>query len=63
MLAVFKENKKTEFEGGYNKLWKILIDKNMSKTQLREAAKIAQMQWQSWGKMRMLELKYLLKYV
>jgi len=24
----------------YNRLWKLLIDKNMNKTQLREAAKI-----------------------
>ena len=25
----------------YNKLWKLLIDKKMNKTQLREAAKIS----------------------
>ena len=47
----------------YNKLWKILIDKNMSKTQLIKLQKLAQMQWKSWEKMRMLELKCLLKYV
>lgn len=47
----------------YNKLWKILIDKNMSKTQLIKAAKISTNAMAKLGKMRMLELKCLLKYV
>ena len=37
----------------YNKLWKLLIDKGMSKTQLIKAAKISTNAWPSWVKTRM----------
>lgn len=41
----------------YNKLWKILIDKNMSKTELVKATKISTNAMAKLGKMRMSGLK------
>lgn len=43
----------------YNKLWKMLIDKNMSKTKLIKAAKISTNAMAKMGKIEMSELKYL----
>ena len=37
----------------YNKLWKILIDEGMSKTDLIRASKSLPMLWQSWEKTKM----------
>ncbi len=34
----------------YNKLWKLMIDKKMNKTQLREAQKSQAMLWLNWEK-------------
>ena len=39
----------------YNKLWKILIDRGMSKTELIKAAKLVQMPWQNWERTKMSE--------
>jgi DNA (cytosine-5)-methyltransferase 1 len=42
----------------YTKLWKLLIDKNMSKTQLIKAAKISTNAMVNLAKMRMFVLKF-----
>lgn len=47
----------------YKKLWKLLIDRDMTKTQLREAAKIALLPLQNLERMRMSPQVYLLKFV
>ena len=39
----------------YNKLWKMMIDKKMSKTELTNLRESAQMQWLSLERMRMYE--------
>lgn len=46
----------------YNKLWKRLIDLNMSKTQLREKAGITTNAIAKMGKMRMFRQKSYVKY-
>lgn len=43
----------------YNRLWKLLIDRNMSKTQLIKDAKISTNAMAHLGKMRMYEWKCL----
>ena len=47
----------------YNKLWKLMIDKKMNKTQLREAARITSNAMAKLGKMNRSQLKHLRKYV
>lgn len=42
---------------GYSNLWKLLIDKHMNKSQLREAAKITQTQLLKWEGMNPSRLK------
>lgn len=46
----------------YNKLWKLLIDKNMSKTQLIQAAKITTNAMAKLGKMKASGWKDWLKF-
>lgn len=43
----------------YNKLWKLLIDKNMKKKDLSEAAGISNSLIAKMGKMKMLLLRFL----
>ena len=45
----------------YNKLWKILIDKNMSKTQLIKAAKISTNAMAKLGKNEDVRVEVLIK--
>ena len=45
----------------YNKLWKILIDKNMSKTQLIKAAKISTNAMAKLGKNEDVRVEVLVK--
>ena len=45
----------------YNKLWKLLIDKNMSKTQLIKAAKISTNAMAKLGKNEDVRVEVLLK--
>lgn len=47
----------------YNKLWKLLIDKNMKKKELGEAAGISNSLIAKLGKMKMLPLKCWLRFV
>lgn len=41
----------------YNKLWKLLIDKQMNKTQLREKAKISSNAIAKMGKKEMISME------
>ena len=45
----------------YNKLWKLLIDKNMSKTQLIKAAKISTNAMEKLGKNEDVRVEVLVK--
>lgn len=45
----------------YNKLWKLLIDKNMSKTQLVKAAKISTNAMAKMGKNQDVRVEVLVK--
>lgn len=47
----------------YNKLWKLMIDKKMNKTQLREAAKITSNAMAKLGKDESVPVETLEKYV
>lgn len=46
----------------YNKLWKLLIDKNMKKKELGEAAGISNSLIAKLGKTKMLPLMYWLEF-
>ncbi len=39
----------------YNKLWKILIDRGMTRRNLLRLQKLVQMPWQNWERMKMYE--------
>ena len=58
-LMRFSLNRSRVMAVCYNKLWKMLIDKNMSKTKLIKAAKISTNAMAKMGKIEMSELKYL----
>lgn len=45
----------------YNKLWKILIDKNMNKVQFREAAEISSKSLAKLGKNEPVRMNVLMK--
>ncbi|PPK43685.1 helix-turn-helix domain-containing protein [Clostridium algidicarnis] len=45
----------------YNRLWKILIDKNMNKTQLKEAAKISSNAIAKMGKNKPVSIDTIVK--
>ena len=47
----------------YKKLWKLLIDRDMTKTQLREAGRLALLPLQSLERTRMSLQACLLKFV
>ena len=42
----------------YEKLWAILKERGISRTELVHVQELVQMQWQSWAKMKMYEFKY-----
>ena len=39
----------------YDKLWKILIDKRMNRTELKDMAGISLMFWPKWGEMNIYQ--------
>lgn len=47
----------------YDKLWVILNERGMMKTELIRAAKSVQMQWQSLAKTKMSEWKFWQRFV
>lgn len=61
MLAVFNISRRRNMTVCYNKLWKILIDKNMSKTQLIKAAKISTNAMAKLGKNEDVRVEVLVK--
>lgn len=50
-------------EISYNKLWKLLIDKGMNKTDLRFQAHLSSGTMAKLGKMKMLRLIFLSEFV
>ena len=61
MPAVFNIIRRRNMTVCYNKLWKILIDKNMSKTQLIKAAKISTNAMAKLGKNEDVRVEVLVK--
>ena len=61
MPAVFIIIRRRNMTVCYNKLWKILIDKNMSKTQLIKAAKISTNAMAKLGKNEDVRVEVLVK--
>ena len=55
------ESKGTPMQIRYNKLWKILIDKNMNKVQLRDAAGISSNSLAKLGKNEPVRMDILMK--
>lgn len=47
----------------YNKLWKLLIDKDMNKTDLKEASASASTLWHVWARINPSHLRVLKKSV
>ncbi len=47
----------------YNKLWKMLIDRNLNKTDLKKIQVLVLMYWLEWVKMNQYLWKVLKKFV
>ena len=60
-IVVFMRTGSSMMAVSYNKLWKILIDKNMSKTQLIKAAKISTNAMAKLGKNEDVRVEVLVK--
>lgn len=60
-IVVFMRTWSSMMAVSYNKLWKILIDKNMSKTQLIKAAKISTNAMAKLGKNEDVRVEVLVK--
>ena len=59
--SVFSCGRKSKMAVCYNRLWKLLIDKNMSRTQLAKAAKISSNAMAKMGKNQDVRLEVLVK--
>lgn len=60
-IVIFMKTWSLSMVVSYNKLWKILIDKNMSKTQLIKAAKISTNAMAKLGKNEDVRVEVLVK--
>lgn len=60
-IIIFMKTWSLSMAVSYNKLWKILIDKNMSKTQLIKAAKISTNAMAKLGKNEDVRVEVLVK--